>query len=226
VKTRTEADGLTARCEHNRQHQFHHFGLSCLKEDVGRYVVLMKDKNLKSRVRMWLYTPGLWVLFGYRLGRSLRQTLNPAVFRPLLWLYEFFYFLLRLLTGIDVPLECEIGEGLYIGHYGGIIIHPGIHMGRNCNISHGVTIGEGGRGKDRGVPVIGDRVYVAPGAKVFGRITIGNDVAIGANAVVHASVPDGKVIGGIPARILNNCGSSDFVVISEGEAGADGSTDK
>ena len=71
-----------------------------------------------------------------------------------------------------------------IPHFGGIVVGRDIVMGRNGNILHDVTLGVAGRDEKRGSPVIGDRVYIAPGAKVFGQITIGNDAAVGANAVV------------------------------------------
>jgi serine O-acetyltransferase len=76
----------------------------------------------------------------------------------------------------------EIEKGLYIGHFGGIFVNDDVVMGENCNLSQGVTIGLGGRREKRGCPKIGDRVFIGPGAKLFGAIEIGNDVAIGANA--------------------------------------------
>lgn len=192
-------------------------GLACFKSDLKRYLILMPERTFKNKIRLWVYTPGLWIILSYRIGRSLRHVcLTDSVLKPVLTVYDFLYFLLRLCVGIDIPLETQIGEGLYIGHFGGIIVHPSAIIGRNCNLSHGVTIGEGGRAEGRGVPTIGDRVYIGAGAKIFGAITVGNDVAIGANAVVSMSVPDGAVVGGIPARILSNAGSHEFVVVERG----------
>ena len=87
-----------------------------------------------------------------------------------------------------------IGPGLYIGHFGGIIVSSAAVIGENCNISHGVTIGAAGTRQRGGVPRIGNNVYIGPGAKVFGRITIGNNVKIGANCVVHKDVPENAVV--------------------------------
>ncbi len=123
--------------------------------------------------------------------------------------------MLELFVGIHIPLEVEIGWGFYIGHAGGIVVHPDAVIGANCNISQGVTIGEGGRAEARGVPRIGDRVYIAPGAKVFGKITIGNDVAIGANAVVNKDVPDSAVVGGVPAKIISMKGSAGLIILAK-----------
>ena len=75
-----------------------------------------------------------------------------------------------------------------------------------------MVIGHAGRGGKQFVPIIGDRVYIGPGAKLFGKIRIGNDVAIGANAVVTKDVPDNAVVVGVPAKIISYKGSSDFIL--------------
>ncbi|TSK06246.1 MAG: hypothetical protein FPO08_13930 [Geobacter sp.] len=84
-------------------------------------------------------------------------------------------------------------------------------MGECCNLSQGVTIGQAGRGAQQFVPVIGDRVYIGPGAKIFGKVSIGSDVAIGANAVVTKDLPDNAVAVGIPAKVINLGSSRDFI---------------
>jgi len=191
-------------------------GYAYFKSDIDRYFVLMPERTLGKTLRLWAYTPGLWILLFYRFGQSLSIACRKhRILKPLVAVYGFFYFLLRVFVGIDIPIEADIGEGFYIGHYGGIIIHPASVIGRNCNISQGVTIGAGGRGDQRGVPTIGDRVYIGPGAMIFGSITVGNNVAVGANAVVNSSVPDDAVVGGIPAQILSTAGSQNFIVVKE-----------
>jgi serine O-acetyltransferase len=61
-------------------------------------------------------------------------------------------------------------------------------------MSQGITIGISGSGERRGVPTIGNDVYIAPGARLFGKIAIGNNVKIGANAVIHRDIPDNAVV--------------------------------
>ena len=75
-------------------------------------------------------------------------------------------------------------------------------MGPGCTFSQGVTIGEGGRGEERGCPVIGANVYIGPGAKVFGSIAIGDNARSGANAVVNRDVAEGTLVGGVPAQVI------------------------
>lgn len=132
--------------------------------------------------------------------------------------WRFFYPLARLILnrkkyklGIDVHFSTEIGCGFYIGHFSGVVINNMAIIGRNCNISQGVTIGQVNRGTRAGVPVIGDNVYIGPGAKILGNIKIGNGVVIGANCVVVKDVPDMAVVVGVPAIIISNEGSIGYV---------------
>ena len=107
--------------------------------------------------------------------------------------------------------KAEIGPGFYIGHFGCIFVSTKARVGSMCNISPGCTIGVAGRGPDRGAPTVGDRVYIGNGAKILGKIRVGNDVAIGANAVVTKDVPDEAVVAGVPAKIISYRGSGDFI---------------
>jgi serine O-acetyltransferase len=113
--------------------------------------------------------------------------------------------------GISIPRTTQIGPGFYIGHFGGIVIHGDCKIGRDCNISHGVTLGQANRGPRTGVPIIGDRVYIGPGAKIVGAVRIGSNAAIGANAVVTSDVPDFAVVVGIPAKVISYAGSTGYV---------------
>ena len=91
----------------------------------------------------------------------------------------------------------------FIAKVAGIFV-GNVEMGKFCNISHQVTIGIGGRQDSEleGVPTIGNYVYIAPGAKIFGKIRIGNNVSIGANAVVSKDIPDNATVVGNPGRIV------------------------
>jgi serine O-acetyltransferase len=113
--------------------------------------------------------------------------------------------------GISIPYTTSIGPGFYIGHFGGIVVSSGARIGRNCNISQGVTIGATNRGDRAGAPTIGDRVYIGPGAKVLGGIRVGHDVAIGANAVVIRDVPAHSVVVGVPAEVISTAGSAGYI---------------
>jgi len=104
-------------------------------------------------------------------------------------------------TQIQIPPEAQIGEGFYIGHLGRIIMNDDTIIGKNCNIATGVTIGQTNRGPQKGVPVIGDEVWIGTNAVIVGGIRIGNDVLIAPNAYVNFDVPDHSVVIGNPAVI-------------------------
>jgi serine O-acetyltransferase len=129
-------------------------------------------------------------------------------------LYPFARLMLRKACyryGIDIPHGTYIGDGLYISHSGGIVVNVDARIGRNCNLSQGVTIGQGNRGRNKGAATIGDGVYFGPGSKVVGAVTIGNNVAIGANCVVSKDVPDNSVVVGIPGRVISNDGAQGYI---------------
>jgi serine O-acetyltransferase len=113
--------------------------------------------------------------------------------------------------GIDISRDVRIGSGFYIGHFGGIVVNGGVVIGDNCNLSQGVTLGQVNRGERVGCPVIGNNVYIAPGAKIIGRIHVGDDAAIGANAVVVSDVAPHTSVGGVPARPISSYGSEGYV---------------
>lgn len=122
-----------------------------------------------------------------------------------------FEMMVQITTGITIEAGCDIGPGLYIGHYGNIFLPNGVKIGKFCNISQENTIGVAGRNEKRGLPEIGDFVYIGPGAKIIGKIKIGNNTAIGANAVVTKDLPDNAVAVGVPAEIINYNSSRDFI---------------
>lgn len=144
---------------------------------------------------------GLWVMVVYRFGRW-RYSIRPRLFRlPFSFLYKLLKPISEILTGIELPCEVTLGRRFRIDHFGGIVISGDAVFGDDCVIRNGVTVGLRITGQ-RGAPVIGDRVDVGAGAKILGTIHIGDDVAIGANAVVLTDVPPNSIAVGIPARIL------------------------
>jgi serine O-acetyltransferase len=113
--------------------------------------------------------------------------------------------------GISIPPDTKIGSGFYIGHFGGIVVSGKTIIGKNCNMSQCVTVGQANRGRNKGHPILGDNIYIGPGAKIIGAVTIGNNVAIGANCVVTKDVPDNSVVVGIPGKVISQEGSKGYV---------------
>jgi serine O-acetyltransferase len=143
---------------------------------------------------------GLWVMVVYRFGRW-RYGIRARWLRlPFSILYKLLKLLSEILTGIDLPCEAVIGRRFRIDHFGGIVISGDAVFGEDCVVRNGVTVGLRHTGQ-RGAPVIGNRVDIGAGAKVLGSIRIGDDVAIGANAVVITDVPSNSIAVGVPAKI-------------------------
>ncbi|PIB31201.1 serine acetyltransferase [Maribacter sp. 4U21] len=103
-----------------------------------------------------------------------------------------------LKLGFSIPINV-FGPGLCILHYGTIVVNSRARIGKNCRVEVCVNIGASG-GKPE-APKIGDNVYIAPGVKIYGDITLGNSIAIGANSSVNKSFEEnGILIAGSPAR--------------------------
>jgi len=143
---------------------------------------------------------GLWVMAAYRFGRWRYGFRSPILRMPLSFCYKILKLMSQILTGIDLPCEVVVGRRFKIEHFGDIIISGDTQFGDDVVIRNGVTVGLRRTGV-RGAPVIGNRVDIGTGAKILGAIRIGDDVAIGANAVVLEDVPDGCIAVGVPAQI-------------------------
>ena len=144
---------------------------------------------------------GFWTMLVYRYGRW-RYTIRPRWLRvPFSLLYKILKPICEILTGIELPCETVVGSRFRIDHFGGIIISGDAVFGDDCVIRNGVTVGLRHTGI-RGAPIIGNRVDIGAGAKILGPIHVGDDVAIGANAVVLKDVPANSIAVGVPARIL------------------------
>ncbi len=166
--------------------------MKILKEDILRTYTYISGNKLKKIIGCYR-SPGVHAITNVRFGQWLnnKNIIIKLLLKPFYYLQ---YYLIRTHWGIEIPAATHIGKGFYIGHFGGIIISSSAKIGENVNISQQVTIGVAGEGDKRGCPTIGSNVYIAPGAKIFGKITIGNNVKIGANAVVYKDVPDNVTV--------------------------------
>lgn len=159
--------------------------------------------NLREDWRTYERDParqGLWVMVVYRFGRWRYGIHNRWLRLPFSILYKILKLLSQILTGIDLPCEVTVGRRFKIEHFGDIIISGDTVFGDDVVIRNGVTVGLK-RTHERGAPIIGNRVDIGAGAKVLGPIRIGDDVAIGANAVVLQDVPPNSLAIGVPAQI-------------------------
>lgn len=181
--------------------------IQIIQSDLYRYT---KKINYGSLIKNLQENPGFKFTFYLRLCNYLFRGKKFQKY-VLLRFFSIIYRRNIYKYGISIPYTTYIGCGFYIGHFGNIVIHKNVKIGRNCNISQGVTIGISNRGDKKGCPSIGDNVYIGPGAKIFGNILIGNNVAIGANSVVTKDIPDNAVVVGIPGKIISYKGSTGYI---------------
>ena len=165
--------------------------------------------SLKKIIKADLYRYGgltnLWkgkMSPGFRYTYYLRKASRHSK-KSILGIY--YRLIVRRLShkyGYQIPVSTAIGEGFYIGHFGTIVVNPRVKIGKYCNITHSTTIGEANRGKLKGCPTIGDRVWIGTGSVIVGNIKIGNNVLISPNAFVNINVPDNSVVIGNPAKVI------------------------
>lgn len=158
-------------------------------------------EDLKAQ-REGIFALGFWALLVYRFGHARYRIKNKYVRAPWTILYLFLAKLVEIFCGMTIGSGATIGRRLTIEHHGCIVVHGATVMGDDCLIRHGVTLGNTGYDDPFGAPRVGSRVQIGAGAKILGRVSVGNDVIIGANAVVVHDVPDKTIVGGVPARML------------------------
>lgn len=167
--------------------------LSTLREDLRN--ARQHDPAARGDVENALVYSGLHAIWSYRLAHRLWS--RPALRGAARVLSQ----LTRFLTGIEIHPGARIGRRFFIDHGMGVVIGETTEIGDDVMIYHGVTLG--GRSLERGKrhPTLADRVTVGAGAKVLGPVVIGEDSAVGANAVVTHDVPRDSIATGIPAVV-------------------------
>jgi len=165
--------------------------LENVRRDIAR--VTRREETWVDKVGTVCFNLGLHAVLLYRLGRWLQlHHLGPlAVLSS---------YVSSVVTGAQISPRASIGAGLRVYHPHGVTIGAGAILGRDCTLTHGNMIGTFGASDDR--PVIGDRLDAATGAKILGRITVGDKVTVGPNAVLIHSVPSDVTVLGNPARIV------------------------
>lgn len=103
--------------------------------------------------------------------------------------------------GLEIDPDAQIGEGIFLGHAFNITINGHSKIGKHCNIHKGVLIGQENRGRRKGAPQIGNRVWIGINASIVGNVTIGNDVLIAPNTYVNCDIPDHSIVFGNPCII-------------------------
>jgi serine O-acetyltransferase len=159
--------------------------------DLYRFNKLSGIKGLIVGVR----TPAFKYILLFRLVNLFNSRVIRYVLNQIKRHYSFKY-------GFQIPSNTKIGKGLYIGHYGTVVINQKAVIGDYCNLAHNTTIGQANRGKSEGVPIIGDYVWIGTGSVLVGKIKVGSNVLIAPNSYVNIDIPDNSLVIGNPATII------------------------
>lgn len=176
-----------------------------INSDAYRY---LGKTDFATKCKLFFKTAGFNYSVKMRLARYFSSKGMKKIFFPLFYLV---YRRAMFKYGISIPYKTEIGYGLYIGHFGGIVVNSEVKIGNNVNISQGVTIGQAGKDGNKRCPIINDNVYIGPKATIVGDIIIDDDVAVGANSFVNKNIEKNISVGGLPAKKISNRGSKDYI---------------
>lgn len=175
---------------------------------------LLADKNSLSikRKRPRIIGDEIWrfqiLLRKYEYFLNCKKSM---IYKPYLQYIKYMFHRASFKLDFSIPPNV-FGPGLSIPHRGPIIINSNAKIGKNCRIHVCTNIGTEG-GYSNKVPILGDNIYIAPGVKLFGKIEIADNIAIGANAVVNKSfLKQGITIAGIPAKQISEKGSYNLII--------------
>ena len=171
-----------------------------IKGDLERVV---SEGGAKPALVYYITNASFKFLFWFRLGSFLKG--RKGVWKIVFALVSIMYKHVEYKTGIQFFLGTKVGKGLFFPHFSGIVVRPDCIIGENVTILQGVTIGQK-RGPNDGIAIIGDNVVLSAGCKVIGKVTIGKNSIIGANAVVTSDIPEGSIAVGIPAKVISKKG--------------------
>lgn len=177
------------------------------KDDLKEY--LEKDKfalGIDDRTHPKMFRDFIWRFqIVLRKHEYYYNNLDKGIgYKLMEKIYSLKHQRLGVKLGFDIGVNC-FGPGLRINHWGYLVVNGNARIGAWCDIHQGVNIGQN---IEPGAPVIGDDVWIGPGAKIFGNITISDGVAIGANAVVGKSVFEEDItVAGIPAKKVKDTGN-------------------
>ncbi|APY07151.1 serine acetyltransferase [Winogradskyella sp. J14-2] len=168
-----------------------------------RIALEISNESISNKIKNLFFPNPVWRF--QKLMRKLEyytNCKNKGLYKLYILYLKYRYRSISIKLNFSIPINI-FGPGLSIVHYGTIIINYTTKIGANCRMHACVNIGASG-GEIQG-PILGDNVYIAPGAKIFGNIKIPNNTAIGANAVVNKSFKkENTMIAGVPAKVIGD----------------------
>lgn len=179
-----------------------------IMSDFRRYtgIECSHQASPMSRLRHALFWYGFHATMTYRIGHALEEANSHPLQRPFFWCAHGVYRLLKsfitLSYGIDIDRRAKIGEGFYIGHFGGISIGHSCTLGACCSINQQATIASPREYSD-GHTLIGHNVWIGGHARIHPGVCIGDNATVGVGANVTSDIPENALATGNPARVVN-----------------------
>jgi serine O-acetyltransferase len=161
-------------------------------EDIQ--TVFREDPAARSRWEVLLCYPGLHALWSHRLAHALWLRKRRFLARWISHVNRFF-------TQIEIHPGARIGRRFFVDHGSGVVIGETAEIGNDVLIYQGVVLGGTSLERKKRHPTIGNEVVIGAGAVLLGPITVGDGAKIGAGSVVIKDVPPEKTVVGVPARV-------------------------
>lgn len=165
-----------------------------IKMDLSAYESLENKNIIVAFLKRYFKTPGFKVTFYMRMCKAVSKY---KVLKVLYLLFRLKYRMVQVKYGIQIDYRADIEGGFSIMHYSGIVVCAE-HIGKNVQIRQCTTIGI----TDKGCPTIGDNVIIGANAVIIGKVTIGDNCTVGAGSVVTKSVDSNCIVAGNPARVI------------------------
>lgn len=160
----------------------------------------MENIRILIYPKIFNYQQFIQILFLVQIGQLVkRKEKSTTYLYPFMMMHRHYMFKF----GIQMPLGTPVKGGLSFNHFSCIIINGATQIGHNCTIFHGVTTALKMGGSNAGVPSIGNNCVLGPGSKILGSVTLGDNVFVGANAVVTHDMPSNSIVAGIPAKVIS-----------------------
>ncbi|WP_135820648.1 serine O-acetyltransferase [Halostella litorea] len=174
--------------------------LDGVREDVR--AALDRDPAAKSALEVALCYPGLHAVWFHRVSHAL-WTRGFRLTARLLSQFS------RFLTGVEIHPGADVGRRLFIDHGAGVVVGETAEIGDDVHMHHGCTLGGNDARPVKRHPTLEDGVVLGANATLIGDITVGEDAAVGAGAVVVDDVEPGQTVTGVPAEPVGGSGDAD-----------------
>jgi serine O-acetyltransferase len=153
----------------------------------------------------WWSSATIYAVAWFRFGQFIENSTGGLARKILRQVHNFVFMFIWGLSGVGLSRGAKIGPGLFVVHGGNVNIGPGVRIGRNVSMLHGVTIGMTRTGDDD--PTLGDDVEIGANATILGPITVGDGARIGAMSLVLKDVPPGALVVAPSARVIRDFGA-------------------